>query len=139
MTRIRMTKRTRKKIPLKTLLASALLQLRDAGGMPLISYEHSKLMTADQICSLFNFDHYPIRKADGGPDEPWNLQPLLIKAHRIKTAKKDKPELSKQARLRGETCTGPRKQIPARQNPWPKQRKLRGRGFQKRAQREART
>lgn len=107
-------------IALKTKLASALLALGD------IPYEHAKLMSADQICSLYHFDHYPIRKADGGPDEPWNLQPLMIAAHREKTDKKDKPELAKQARIRGETCNGPKK-------PWPKGRKLQSRGFERRA------
>ena len=112
-------------INLTTKLASALLAL---GHIP---YADAKLMTADQICSLYHFDHYPIRKADGGLDEPWNLQPLGIMDHRVKTAKKDKPELAKQARLRGETRTGPRKTIPCR--PFPKvSRKLQSRGFEKR-------
>lgn len=101
----------RQHISLLTKLAATLLQLRGPDGEPLIPYEHAKLMSAEQICSLYEFDHYPIRKADGGPDEPWNLQPLGIIAHRIKTAGRDKPELAKQARLRGETCNGPKRKI----------------------------
>jgi hypothetical protein len=72
-----------------TLLAAALLAL---GHIP---HEHAKLMTAAQVISLFQFDHYPIRKADGGPDEPWNLRPLGIMAHRVKTAEKDAPEMAR--------------------------------------------
>jgi hypothetical protein len=80
-------------ISMETKLAAALLAL---GHIP---YEHAKLMTAAQIISLYNFDHYPIRKADNGPDEPWNLVPLGIMAHRKKTADKDVPELRKADRL----------------------------------------
>jgi hypothetical protein len=72
-----------------TQLASALLAL---GHIP---YEDSKRMTAAQIISLYQWDHFPIRKADGGPDEPWNLVPRLIAAHREKTAKVDMPAMSK--------------------------------------------
>lgn len=109
----------RRQPSLETKLAAALLTLGD------VPYEHAKQMSARQICSLYHFDHYPIRKADGGKDEPWNLQPLLISAHREKTATKDKPELAKQARLRGETGNRPKKKIPSQ--PFPK-----GRGFERR-------
>jgi hypothetical protein len=76
----------------ETLLASALLAL---GHIP---HEHAKLMTAAQIISLYQFDHYPIRKVDGGQDEPWNLRPLGIMAHREKTGR-DITELRKADRL----------------------------------------
>jgi hypothetical protein len=56
-------------------------------------------MTADQIISLFQFDHYPIRHADGGPDEPWNLDPMLATEHQEVTAKKDIPQIAKTKRL----------------------------------------
>ena len=96
-------------LSLKTKLASALLALEgfqydEVTGkccrVNLIPYEDSKRMTADQIISLFAFDHYPQRKADGGPDEPWNLEPRLIQAHREKTAKVDVPEMAKSKRIR---------------------------------------
>lgn len=68
-------------------LAAALLALRDETGEPLIPYEHAKLMTADQVASLFRFDHYPIRWTDGGPTLPWNIVPRLIAADKHKTFK----------------------------------------------------
>ncbi len=96
-------------ISLKTKLASALLALEDYQADPvtgktrrmrLIPYTDAQLMTSDQIISLFAFDHYPQRKADGGSDEPWNLEPRLIRAHRAKTAKVDVPEMAKSKRIR---------------------------------------
>lgn len=87
-------------IPLKVKFAAALLMLRDEKGELLIPHEHAKLMTADNIISLFQADHYPIRKDDGGPDEPWNLEHRLIAAHRKKTAKIDIPQMAKSQRTR---------------------------------------
>jgi hypothetical protein len=55
-------------VNLETKLAAALLTLGD------ITHEHAKLLTARQIISLYQFDHYPRRKADGGPDAPWNIR-----------------------------------------------------------------
>lgn len=83
----------RKAIPLKTKLASALL------GLGHIPYDHAKLMTDDQIISLYHFDH-GIPYADGGPNEPWNLTPRLIPQHREKTAKIDVPRIAKGKRIR---------------------------------------
>lgn len=114
-------------ISLETKLASALLAL---GHIP---YLHAKLMTAAQIISLYDFDHYPIRKVDGGPDEPWNIVPLGIMEHRKKTAETDIPQIRKGDRLRaaraaldrflatGEKPPRPKhkRKIPARANPWP--------------------
>jgi len=74
-------------------LASALLALGD------VPHDHAKLMTAAQIISLYQFDHYPVRKSDGGPYEPWNLVPRLIAAHRAKTATVDQPEMAKDRRI----------------------------------------
>lgn len=90
----------RKHISLETKLAAALLMLRDGSGELLIQYEHGQLMTANQICSLFQWDHWPIRHEDGGPNEPWNLTPRLIQDHRRKTAKIDAPEAAKGRRIR---------------------------------------
>jgi len=77
----------------ETQLAAALLAL---GHIP---YEHAKQMSAAQIISLYQFDHYPIRRADGGPDEPWNLVPRLIAEHRKKTALIDLPAIWKAKRI----------------------------------------
>lgn len=90
---------TRRHLSVKTKLAAALLQVRDAQGDPFISWEHAKAMSADQIISLFHFDHYPLRHEAGGPDEPWNLVPTLIAEHRRKTAKIDVPEIAKIKRV----------------------------------------
>ena len=94
---------TRKSIPLKTKLAAALLTMRrpnDAGELELIiSHDHAKLMSDDQIISLFHFDHYPIPHAHGGPDEAWNLEPRPIAEHREKTATVDQPMMAKVDRI----------------------------------------
>ena len=126
-------------ISLKVKLAAALLQLRDDAGALLIPYEHAKLMTADQVCSLFAFDHYPIRHADDGPSEPWNLVPRMIPAHREKTAKVDAPAMARDRDIAGAhelfrrrllaKDTGASRPQPSR---WPKGRKLRSRGFDRR-------
>ena len=57
-------------------------------------------MTAAQIISLFDLDHHPIRRADGGEDVPWNLTWRLRKEHRAKTAAIDVPQIAKSRRLR---------------------------------------
>ena len=64
-----------------------------------ISLADAQKMTADQIISLFQFDHWPIRFSDGGPSEPWNLEPRPIIEHRRKTAKRDAPEMKKYRRI----------------------------------------
>lgn len=90
----------RKHIPLNIQLAAALLQLVDGKGDRLVSHEHAKLLTADQVISLYQRDHYPIRVADGGTDEPYNLTWRLRAEHKRKTATVDQPELGKQRRIR---------------------------------------
>lgn len=95
--------KSRPHIPCKTKLAATLCQMKvvDEEGrlVDAISFEDAQKMTAEQILSLFHFDHYPVRKAEGGPDEPWNLTPRFIPAHRLKTAKKDQPEIAKNKRI----------------------------------------
>lgn len=90
----------RKHIPLKIQLAAALLQLVDRHNNRLIRYADSKMMTSSQIVSLFELDHYPIRVADGGMSDPWNLTWRLRAEHKRKTATVDQPELGKQRRIR---------------------------------------
>ena len=90
----------REHVSLKTKLAAALLEVdRYQNGSLCIPFEHSKAMSVDQICSLWVFDHWPLRKADGGTDHPSNLTPRLIAAHREKTAKVDVPEMAKSKRI----------------------------------------
>jgi len=91
--------RTARSPNLRIKCAAALLALTDDRGERLILHEHAKEMTPDQIISLFQFDHYPIRAEAGGPTEPWNLDPRLIPGHREKTAKRDIPEIAKIRRV----------------------------------------
>lgn len=100
------SKRRRGYISWKTKYASALLLL---GHVP---YEHAKQMHEDQIISLYQVDHGILHAFDGC-DDYWNLTPRLIAEHRVKS-KADKKITSKAARIRGETCTGPRREIRSR-------------------------
>jgi hypothetical protein len=93
---------SRARIPFKTKLASALRTMlveEDGKLVPFIDYETAKQMTEDQVISLFHFDHDPKPKAFGGSDEHHNLVPRPILAHRIKTAKVDRPRIAKADRL----------------------------------------
>jgi hypothetical protein len=117
----------RKAPNLTTKLASALLQIKGDDGQPLIEWEHAKQMSAEQIVSLFQFDHYPIRHEAGGPAEPWNLVPRFIPAHRDKT-KKDVGEIAKIRRVSREheefvnRLLTPRDQRKPRKSKWPKRK-----------------
>lgn len=82
----------RKHISLKTKLAAALLARGE------VSYQHAKLMTADQMISLYHFDHNIYASHDGG-DHFSNLTPMLIRDHREKTAKVDIPAIAKGKRI----------------------------------------
>lgn len=113
-----MTARTH--IRMKTKLASALCNMLrpDETGklVPVIPYEHAKLMTEDQVLSIFHFDHWPIRKTDGGPDAHWNLTPRPLPEHRKKTAEIDIPQIAKADRIvkRRNGTRKPRQKIPSR-------------------------
>lgn len=122
----------RKHLPLKTKLASALLALGD------IPYDHAKEMTADQLISLYHFDHGMLHES-GHPqrDMYWNITPRLIKAHRVKT-RQDAAIVAKGRRIRRKLRLGPDGKYqthtgsaavihPARTF----KRKLRSRGFDK--------
>lgn len=82
-------------------------------------------MSAQQIVSLFQFDHYPIRHEAGGPAEPWNLVPRFIPVHRIKTAKIDMPEIAKIKRISRAhqdfvaRILAPRDTRPVKKSKWP--------------------
>jgi hypothetical protein len=84
----------RNRISDRTKLAATLLARGD------IPYDHAKLMTEDQIISLYQFDHnilYETQHEDR--DKFWNIAPLLIRTHRAKT-KLDLREIAKSKRLR---------------------------------------
>jgi hypothetical protein len=114
----------------------------DGKLVPIFTFEEAQALSADQIISLFQFDHYPIRHDDGGPAEPWNLLPRLIREHRIKTAKIDVPQMRKADRISAEHAdfrrrmltqlTNPHSELPAKKSNWtprpfPKKRKIGGR------------
>ena len=90
-------------IPLKTKLASALCHMLrpDENGnlVPIIDRDSAKAMTADQVLSIFHFDHDPIPEALDGPTIHWNLTPRPILEHRTKTAKIDRPVQAKVDRI----------------------------------------
>lgn len=93
----------RKHIGLKTKLAAALLTIlrEDESGklVPVISHDDAKKMTADQILSVFHFDHWPVAKHMDGEDVHWNLVPRPIIEHREKTATHDTPIAAKVKRV----------------------------------------
>lgn len=76
-----------------TKLAAALLARGD------VPYAHAKLMTADQMISLYHF-HHNIRHAEDGSDHFSNLEPMLIAAHKKRTAEIDVPEIAKNKDVR---------------------------------------
>lgn len=88
-------------ISLRQKLASALAHLMvevDGKLERAIPHEDARKMTAEDIISLYNFDHN-IFEAIGGPAEHWNLTPRFIAEHRRKTAKHDLPAIAKSDRL----------------------------------------
>lgn len=92
--RIENSMSTRDHISLTTKLAAAICELLA------IPHEHAKLMSEDQVLSLVQWDHYPIRKADGGEDKHYNIVPKTIMAHREKTSEIDVPQIAKAKRIR---------------------------------------
>jgi acetyl-CoA acetyltransferase len=80
-------------ISLREKLAAALAWYE---GIP---YEDAQKMSAEQCISLFQFDHWPHRKCDGGSDHFSNLRPMFIGEHRKKTATVDLPAIAKDRRI----------------------------------------
>lgn len=105
------TSKGRKKLSLKTKLASAIAALFE------IPYEHQKLMHEDQILSLVEW-HHNILHSTTPIDTHWNVGALLLAEHKARFPI-DAAVAAKIKRLRGETCTTPAKPIPQRANPWP--------------------
>lgn len=120
-------------VPLAVKLAAALLTMEryrlalagragDANDL----YHDAKQMTAAQLISLFQFDHFPLRHADGGPAEPWNLAPVMIAAHRAKSARVDQPGMAKERRIEAKwaahnrAVAAGRKPPPRTTSRWPR-------------------
>jgi hypothetical protein len=134
-------------------LASALLNLATEDQEGRVSYlfslaerEVMKLMTPEQICSLFQYDH-GIHHAIDGSMHPTNLTPRLIQVHRVKTVA-DRKLIDKTKRVSrahaehqakravGGTLAEVIEKIAPKPKPkmrWPQGRKLQSRPFQKRA------
>lgn len=91
--RSRLMPRARAHISLEDKLASALYAL---GFIP---YADAMAMGRSNFLSLWHYDHSK-RHAEDGEDEFWNLTPLLIPQHRIKTATIDIPQIAKNKRIR---------------------------------------
>lgn len=128
-----MSKRTH--IPYPQLLAAA---LRELGGIP---YDHAKLMTAEQLISLFHRDHGILHATDP-INEHWNITWRLIPEHREKS-KRDTAIVAKSKRIRAKQAVhmarmstdswgdvdravkwlGAKRRIPSRKFP-PNKRKL---------------
>ena len=116
--------RPRKEPTLKDKLAATLRELFK------IPYDHAKLMSADQVISLANFDHIVLH-AHGGSDEHHNLQPLLIADHRKKTAEVDVPRFAKGERIRAEHEDFMRRLLTPRADRTPKKSRWPSRPFQR--------
>lgn len=71
----------------------------DGKLVPFLDREMAKQMTAAQIASLVEWDHYPVPVALGGDNHPTNLVARPILEHRTKTAKIDVPAIAKTARI----------------------------------------
>ena len=117
--------RNRKQPTLKDKLAAALRELFQ------IPYDHAKLMSADDLISLAQWDHIVMHVHDGGV-EHYNIQPLLISDHRQKTAKIDIPRFAKGERIRKEHENFQRRLLTPRADRTPKKSKWPSRPFAKR-------
>lgn len=115
----------RKHTSWKTKYASALLAL---GHIP---YDDAKLMTEDQIISLYQLDHNILHET-GNPDRDkfWNLTPMLIQTHRQKT-KADAKIIAKSRRIRAWKPIWRDMLVELPTQPVEKVRKLTSRGFDK--------
>lgn len=133
---------SRKPPSLRTKLAATLLQMvrydeHQAEFVRVISYTEAKTMTADQIIARFHFDH-GVAHVHEGPAEPWNLTPLPIADHRVKTATIDVPRIAKGKRITKDQEEF-RRRLLAKDRGEPKapskwgSRKLQSRGFERRA------
>lgn len=123
--------RKRKSPSLRTKLAAALLfqPVRDRRGRPVLdadgcltyalTYAEARLLTADQMLSLFEYDHDTLHALDGS-DEFWNFTPRLRMEHRQKS-RRDTAIAAKTKRVAAahaahvETMAKPRREKPARQ------------------------
>jgi hypothetical protein len=95
----------RKAIPQRTKTVAALRALaetmrveKDGQLVPVITHAQAKRMTEDEIEAMFQWDHN-VHHAIGGSIQHWNLTPMLVAQHAVKTAKRDLPQIAKTKRL----------------------------------------
>ena len=133
-----MARKPKAHISLREKLAAALSHMMvDVDGKleRAIPYDDAKRMTADEVLSIFQFDH-GIHEAIDGPTKHWNLTPRFILPHRAKTHEIDRPQIRKTDRISKKqeafrqsvlAKTDPEVEAPAtKRGP-----KLKSRGFQK--------
>lgn len=111
-------------VNLKTKLAAA---LRELARIPV---DHAQLMTADQLISLFQWDHNLYHVHDGG-DEHYNLTPMMIASHREKTAKIDVPQIAKTRRISREQEAFRQRLLTPREDRPVRKSRIQSRGFEK--------
>lgn len=74
---------------------------------------------AQTVIRLFSPDHIGLHCFEAPDRDDWhNLTPVIRGPHAEKS-RTDTKIAAKVKRLRGETCTGPKRPIPQRANPWP--------------------
>lgn len=82
-----------------TLRAKLAACIRELLAIPV---EHAEKMHEDQMISLVQFDHirhHALNKEEPWVDDHWNLDPLLIGGHKVKTTKIDVPVIAKTKRI----------------------------------------
>lgn len=124
-----MSGKRRRHISLKKRCAIFALALGD------VPYNDAKLMTEDQILSLYQLDHNMLHSSKvKNTDAYWNYTPRLIAEHRAKT-KLDAKVIAKSRRIRRKLAEPPLDKYSKRYkdidwNAKPR-RKIRSRGFDK--------
>lgn len=119
--------RARAHISFKTKLVAALCQMRhevDGKWELILNHAEAKALSEDQILSLFQWQHGVIPHGEGGPDTHFNIEPMLIQAHRKVTREVDIPGIAKRKRVatahteHERTMSTPRDQRPAKPSRW---------------------
>lgn len=108
-----MARKSKAHISLREKLAAALSHMMvevDGKLERAIPYDDAKRMTADEVLSVFQFDH-GIHEAIDGPTEHWNLTPRFILQHRKKTHAIDKPQIRKTDRIEEKAAEFRRKML----------------------------
>ena len=110
----------RSHIPERTLRAATICALLE------IPHEIAKAMTEAEVLALVEYDHYTIRKADGGTDQHFNLRPLLRPDHKLKT-RRDAADMAHERKVRRSVSEHMQRMLlkgtnrkPPQRSRWPK-------------------